>query len=141
MSVVIDNSTLQHQLLIYRKGKNKFSVAKHLLLELCTSRGIISMQNYNNTSLSVLYVDDENNISVGQLPSNSLIQLLSYDDADKLVAVVWNSRLCQLVCACACRIVSLTDDLVEVENLSAFPADMLAVTGFRRLVSVVSSYG
>ena len=27
---------------------------------------------------------------------------------------------------------------MEVENLSAFPADMLAVTGSRRLVSVVS---
>ena len=38
------------------------------------------------------------------------------------------------------RIASLIDDLVEVENLATFPADMLAVTGSRRLVSVVSSY-
>ena len=36
------------------------------------------------------------------------------------------------------RITSLTDNLVEVENLATFPADMLAVTGSRRLVSVVS---
>ena len=46
------------------------------------------MQNYNSTSLSVLYVDDDNNISVGQLPSDSLIQLLSDDNPDRFVAVV-----------------------------------------------------
>ena len=52
------------------------------------SRGVISIQNYNSTSLSVLYMDDDNNISVGQLPIDSLIQLLSDDNVDKLVTVV-----------------------------------------------------
>ena len=52
------------------------------------SRGVISIQNYNSTSLSVLYMDDDNNISVGQLPIDSLIQLLSDDNANKLVTVV-----------------------------------------------------
>ena len=49
---------------------------------------MISIQNYNSTSLSVLYMDDDNSISVGQLPIDSLIQLLSDDNADKLVTVV-----------------------------------------------------
>lgn len=52
------------------------------------SRGVISIQNYNSTSLSVLYMDDDNSISVGQLPIDSLIQLLSDDNVDKLVTVV-----------------------------------------------------
>ena len=36
---------------------------------------MISVQNYDSTSLSVLFMDSKNMSSVGQLPINSLTQL------------------------------------------------------------------
>lgn len=39
------------------------------------SRGVISLQTYDSTSLSVLYSDNENTSNVGQVPMSSLTQL------------------------------------------------------------------